>query len=125
MPDGGVGGQERRLSVRSSRRSRSRQAATTHAVMLIRLEDAACLLVTRNGRGWRKLASPFLSAADPDTAGLWALVTVFVDAARAEAALQQVLGEERPAVAGHDESAWAKNRRVEIVYLAAGPPQKP
>ena len=34
-------------------------------------------------------------------------------------------GEERPAVAGHDESAWAKNRRVEIVYLAAGPPQKP
>lgn len=34
-------------------------------------------------------------------------------------------GEERPAVAGHDESAWAKNRRVEIVYLAAGPAQKP
>jgi peptidoglycan-associated lipoprotein len=30
-------------------------------------------------------------------------------------------GEERPAVAGHDEAAWAKNRRVEIVYLAAGP----
>jgi peptidoglycan-associated lipoprotein len=28
-------------------------------------------------------------------------------------------GEERPAVAGHDEAAWAKNRRVEIVYLAA------
>ena len=28
-------------------------------------------------------------------------------------------GEERPAVPGHDESAWAKNRRVEIVYLAA------
>ncbi len=27
-------------------------------------------------------------------------------------------GEERPAVAGHDEEAWAKNRRVEIVYLA-------
>jgi peptidoglycan-associated lipoprotein len=27
-------------------------------------------------------------------------------------------GEERPAVTGHDESAWAKNRRVEIVYLA-------
>jgi peptidoglycan-associated lipoprotein len=25
-------------------------------------------------------------------------------------------GEERPAVAGSDESAWAKNRRVEIVY---------
>jgi peptidoglycan-associated lipoprotein len=26
-------------------------------------------------------------------------------------------GEERPAVAGHDETAWTKNRRVEIVYL--------
>ena len=26
-------------------------------------------------------------------------------------------GEERPAVAGHDEAAWAKNRRVEIIYL--------
>jgi peptidoglycan-associated lipoprotein len=26
-------------------------------------------------------------------------------------------GEERPAVAGQDESAWAKNRRVEFVYL--------
>jgi peptidoglycan-associated lipoprotein len=26
-------------------------------------------------------------------------------------------GNERPAVAGHDEAAWAKNRRVEIVYL--------
>lgn len=25
-------------------------------------------------------------------------------------------GEERPASLGHDESAWAKNRRVEIVY---------
>jgi len=34
-------------------------------------------------------------------------------------------GEERPAVAGHDEAAWAKNRRVEIVYLAAGPAPKP
>ena len=34
-------------------------------------------------------------------------------------------GEERPAVAGHDESAWAKNRRVEIVYLAAAPAAKP
>ena len=29
-------------------------------------------------------------------------------------------GEERPAAAGHDEEAWAKNRRVEIVYLAGG-----
>lgn len=26
-------------------------------------------------------------------------------------------GEERPAAAGSDESAWAKNRRVELVYL--------
>lgn len=26
-------------------------------------------------------------------------------------------GEERPAAAGSDESAWTKNRRVEIVYL--------
>jgi peptidoglycan-associated lipoprotein len=26
-------------------------------------------------------------------------------------------GEERPAAAGSDEAAWAKNRRVEIVYL--------
>lgn len=25
-------------------------------------------------------------------------------------------GEEKPAVPGHDEAAWAKNRRVEIVY---------
>lgn len=25
-------------------------------------------------------------------------------------------GEERPAEAGHDEAAWAKNRRVELVY---------
>jgi peptidoglycan-associated lipoprotein len=32
-------------------------------------------------------------------------------------------GEERPADAGHDEAAWAKNRRVEIVYLtSAGQP---
>jgi peptidoglycan-associated lipoprotein len=29
-------------------------------------------------------------------------------------------GEERPAAAGHDEEAWAENRRVEIVYLAGG-----
>jgi peptidoglycan-associated lipoprotein len=26
-------------------------------------------------------------------------------------------GAERPAVAGHDEAAWAKNRRVEIIYI--------
>jgi len=34
-------------------------------------------------------------------------------------------GAERPAVTGHDEAAWAKNRRVEIVYLAlpAGAPK--
>lgn len=25
-------------------------------------------------------------------------------------------GEERPAVEGHDESAWSRNRRVEIIY---------
>src|SRR5215471_19366121 len=29
-------------------------------------------------------------------------------------------GAERPAVAGNDDAAWAKNRRVEIVYLAPG-----
>jgi len=34
-------------------------------------------------------------------------------------------GEERPAAPGHDEAAWAKNRRVEIVYLAAPPVAKP
>jgi peptidoglycan-associated lipoprotein len=34
-------------------------------------------------------------------------------------------GEERPAVPGHDEAAWARNRRVEIVYLAAPPAPKP
>ena len=34
-------------------------------------------------------------------------------------------GEERPAVPGHEEAAWAKNRRVEIVYLAAAPAPKP
>lgn len=27
-------------------------------------------------------------------------------------------GEERPAVLGHDESSWAQNRRVEIVYVS-------
>jgi peptidoglycan-associated lipoprotein len=34
-------------------------------------------------------------------------------------------GEERPAVPGHDEAAWAKNRRVEIVYLTESPAAKP
>jgi peptidoglycan-associated lipoprotein len=35
-------------------------------------------------------------------------------------------GEERPANPGHDEAAWAKNRRVEIVYLTpAGQPAVP
>jgi peptidoglycan-associated lipoprotein len=34
-------------------------------------------------------------------------------------------GEERPAVPGHDETAWAKNRRVEIVYLTQSPAAKP
>ena len=33
-------------------------------------------------------------------------------------------GEERPAVPGHDEAAWAKNRRVEIVYLTPAPTPK-
>ena len=34
-------------------------------------------------------------------------------------------GEERPASGGHDEAAWAKTRRVEIVYLTPNnqPPQ--
>jgi len=34
-------------------------------------------------------------------------------------------GEERPAVPGHDEAAWAKNRRVEIVYLTPTPGAAP
>jgi peptidoglycan-associated lipoprotein len=34
-------------------------------------------------------------------------------------------GEERPTAAGHDEEAWAKNRRVEIVYLAGGAQPQP
>jgi len=34
-------------------------------------------------------------------------------------------GEERPAVAGHDETAWSKNRRVEIVYLTSNQPGQP
>jgi peptidoglycan-associated lipoprotein len=37
-------------------------------------------------------------------------------------------GAERPAVVGNDEGAWAKNRRVEIVYLnpnAAAPANQP
>jgi peptidoglycan-associated lipoprotein len=25
-------------------------------------------------------------------------------------------GEEEPAVSGHDEAAWSKNRRVELIY---------
>ena len=29
-------------------------------------------------------------------------------------------GAERPAMVGNDEGAWAKNRRVEIVYLGPG-----
>jgi peptidoglycan-associated lipoprotein len=38
----------------------------------------------------------------------------------AEAQISTVsYGAERPAVQGHDEAAWAKNRRVEIVYLLA------
>ncbi len=34
-------------------------------------------------------------------------------------------GEERPVALGHDETAWAKNRRVEIVYLTQPLPGKP
>ncbi|MGH8134468.1 MAG: peptidoglycan-associated lipoprotein Pal [Steroidobacteraceae bacterium] len=35
-------------------------------------------------------------------------------------------GEERPVDPGHDEAAWAKNRRVDIVYLTpAGQPPPP
>jgi len=34
-------------------------------------------------------------------------------------------GEERPAVPGHNEAAWAKNRRTEIVYLTPLAPPKP
>src|SRR5215475_13817061 len=38
-----------------------------------------------------------------------------------EGQLQTVsYGAERPAVQGSDESAWSKNRRVEIVYLSPG-----
>ena len=33
-------------------------------------------------------------------------------------------GAERPAVPGHDEAAWAKNRRVEIIYLTPAPTPK-
>jgi peptidoglycan-associated lipoprotein len=28
------------------------------------------------------------------------------------------MGEEKPAAAGHDESAWHLNRRVELIYPA-------
>ena len=34
-------------------------------------------------------------------------------------------GEERPATPGNDETAWAKNRRVEIVYLTPNAPPQP
>jgi peptidoglycan-associated lipoprotein len=34
-------------------------------------------------------------------------------------------GAERPAVVGNDEGAWAKNRRVEIVYLNQALPPQP
>ena len=42
----------------------------------------------------------------------------------AEAQYTVSYGEERPAVAGHDEAAWSKNRRVEIVYLALRQPAR-
>ena len=34
-------------------------------------------------------------------------------------------GEERPATPGNDETAWAKNRRVEVVYLTPNAPPQP
>jgi peptidoglycan-associated lipoprotein len=34
-------------------------------------------------------------------------------------------GEERPAVMGHNEAAWAKNRRVDIVYMTPGAQMPP
>jgi peptidoglycan-associated lipoprotein len=34
-------------------------------------------------------------------------------------------GAERPAVVGNDEAAWAKNRRVEVVYLNQALPTQP
>jgi peptidoglycan-associated lipoprotein len=34
-------------------------------------------------------------------------------------------GAERPAVVGNDEAAWAKNRRVEVVYLNQALPPQP
>jgi peptidoglycan-associated lipoprotein len=34
-------------------------------------------------------------------------------------------GAERPAVVGNDEAAWAKNRRVEVVYLNLALPTQP
>jgi len=36
---------------------------------------------------------------------------------RRDAGNDRHYGEERPAVTGHAEEAWAKNRRVEIVYV--------
>jgi peptidoglycan-associated lipoprotein len=36
---------------------------------------------------------------------------------RADQMVTVSYGQERPAAAGHSEDAWAKNRRVEIVYL--------
>jgi peptidoglycan-associated lipoprotein len=44
----------------------------------------------------------------------------------AEAQLATVsYGAERPAVVGNDEAAWAKNRRVEVVYLNQALPTQP
>jgi len=42
---------------------------------------------------------------------------LILQGARADQMVTVSYGQERPAVEGHTEDAWAKNRRVEIVYL--------
>ena len=50
-------------------------------------------------------------------------VAAFLTANGAKAAQLDVVsyGKEKPAVDGHDEAAWAKNRRVELVYTTDKP----
>jgi peptidoglycan-associated lipoprotein len=50
-------------------------------------------------------------------------VAAFLTANGAKASQLDVVsyGKEKPAVEGHDEAAWAKNRRVELVYTADKP----
>lgn len=47
----------------------------------------------------------------------------FLSSAGADSRQMEVIsyGEERPAAVGHTESAWVKNRRVELVYVAGAP----